>query len=398
METLKVLILDDNADDRALVIRALRREFPWLEAREALDSASLASALDKPEYGLVVTDYQLNWNTGLDLLPMLRSRLPDCPIIMFTATGNEEIAVKAMKAGVDDYVVKSPRHFVQLAVTAHTVVKMARHRKQLDKSSLAQDEWLRNLRRMESIGRLAGGVAHNFNNLMTAINGNSELLLEKVPESNPIRAGLVEIRNAGMRAADLTRDLLAFSRRQIFRPEKMDLNDLAGAMEPEIRRMLGSQIEYDASLGYPLEAILNDRGHLHTVILNLVANAREAMSAKGKVTLTTRHIRVSEDGPDQDYAPEYPSFTDAARPGEYVSLIIEDNGPGMDERTRARLFEPFFTTKPMRKGMGLAVVHGIVSQSGGFISVESRPGHGTRFRIDLPTAASLENSEDAVLT
>jgi two-component system, cell cycle sensor histidine kinase and response regulator CckA len=398
METLKVLILDDNADDRALVIRALRREFPWLKASEAMDSISLASALDEPDYGLVVTEYQLNWNTGLNLLPMLRTRLPDCPIIMFTATGNEEVAVKAMKAGVDDYVVKSPSHFVQLAATALAVVEKSRRRKRLMKTSRAREESLRDQRRMESVGRLAGGVAHDFNNLLTAINGNSELLLEKMQDNPPIRAGLVEIRSAGKRAADLTRDLLAFSRRQIFRPVKLDLNDLASSMEPEIRRILGGRIEYEAALGYPLDPILNDRSHLGTVIQNLVTNAVEAIPGNGKLTLITRNARVPEDAMGLDYESEEPGYGDEAKSGEYVSLIMADNGIGMDERALARLFEPFFTTKPMRKGMGLAVVHGIVSQSGGFISVESRPGHGTRFRIDLPTAASLENTEDAVLS
>ncbi|MDQ3003047.1 MAG: ATP-binding protein [Fibrobacterota bacterium] len=509
---LRVLLIDENPDDRAMTLLALRIDFPGLDATEILDADGLLSAFAEGRYDIAIIDHHFTWSNGLEVLPRIKQRQPDCPVIMFTATGSEEIAVKALKSGVDDYVVKSSRNFSLLASAVRTALERKRENKRsmllnvrlqdlltrlhvgicrsdlngkliyanpsflkmfglprdaskrgidittllpipggtanwrvdlkrdgqirrpeievklpggktawlaitlsisgltdeegvietlvedvternrMDRELRFREEEIRQLQKLESIGRLAGGVAHDFNNLLTAINGYSELLLGMLDEHNPLRVSLLEIKKAGTRAAGLTKELLAFSRRQMLQPKVIDLNTLILSLEPLLRRTLGLRIGLDLHLDPNPLMIRCDPAQLENVMMNLASNVRDAIADSGKMRIQSGTMQVRE-------KPEYLAFrriaenpTDAMAVGSYVVLTIQDSGMGMDAKTLSQIFEPFFTTKGMGKGtgMGLSTAYGIVKQSGGHIFVESELGQGTTFRIYLPSLVAAE--------
>ncbi len=230
--------------------------------------------------------------------------------------------------------------------------------------------------KMEAIGRLAGGIAHDFNNLLTAILGYTDLLLSQVGEDS-MRGDLEEIQKAGERAASLTKQLLAFSRRQMLEPKIVDVNGIIANLEKMLRRVIGEDVELVTSLASDLDVVRADPGQLEQVLLNLALNSRDAMPSGGTITITTSGFEVHS-------ALELGNY--AVAPGRYVLIEVRDTGTGMDSATLARVFEPFFTTKEQGKGtgLGLATAYGIVKQSGGYIVCESEAGHGTSFRVFLP--------------
>ena len=240
------------------------------------------------------------------------------------------------------------------------------------------EEQLRQSQKMDALGRLAGGVAHDFNNLLTVIKGNSDLMLERLNASAPEYARCQQIQKVADRAAALTRQLLAFSRRQVLQPKVLDVNELMAEMSRLLRRLVREDIEFQLLLGESLGRVKADPSQLEQVLLNLTVNACDAMPQGGRLTIETRNILV-----DEEYARRR-----SMEPGEYVALAVSDTGEGMDAETKARIFEPFFTTKQAGKGtgLGLATVYGVVKQSGGFVWVESTPGAGATFEVYLPVA------------
>ncbi len=239
------------------------------------------------------------------------------------------------------------------------------------------EEELRHAQKMEAVGQLAGGVAHDFNNLLTAIRGFSDVLFESIRPDDPRRADVLEICKATDRAATLTRQLLAFSRRQVLRPEPLSLNTIAADLARILARLLGERITVRTQFDPALGTVMADPGQLEQVLLNLALNARDAMSERGGVlTIETADVVVDADR-DRHRAP-----------GRYAALRVSDEGHGMSPEVRERLFEPFFTTKQRGKGtgLGLSMAYGIVTQSGGFITVDSAPGQGATFTIHLPVA------------
>jgi signal transduction histidine kinase/CheY-like chemotaxis protein len=256
------------------------------------------------------------------------------------------------------------------------------------KALLRSEEMLRHSQKMEAVGRLAGGVAHDFNNLLTAIIGYADLLRQRFADNPSARQPAELIHQAGEQAAGLTRQLLAFSRKQLLQPKVIDLNVLLTNLQRLLQRIIGEHIEIVAHLDFKPAYVKADAGQIEQVVVNLGVNARDAMPRGGRLEIRTRHVGLEDTRPVADLAP-----------GRYVALEVSDTGEGMDAETRTRVFEPFFTTKGPGKGtgLGLATVYGIIKQSRGGIVVESEPGRGSTFRIFLPEENGPAETSDNVV-
>ena len=253
----------------------------------------------------------------------------------------------------------------------------------------ALEQQLRQSQKMEAVGRLAGGIAHDFNNLLMVISGYSEFLLDRLGPDPALRGPAQEIASAAGRATSLTRQLLAFSRKQMLAPKILDLNGVVTENLKMLTRVIGEDIDLVMVPATGLGAVRADAGQIEQVIMNLAVNARDAMPSGGKLTIETSNVSLDE---------EYARFHAPLRPGNYVMLAISDTGAGMDSETQSHIFEPFFTTKgPKGTGLGLSTVYGIVKQSGGYIWVYSEAGKGTTFKIYLPRVAEAAESPAQVV-
>jgi PAS domain S-box-containing protein len=491
---LRVLIVEDSDDDTELLLRELRRAFD--PAWQCVESAeSLAAALGRQAWDVVLADYMMPRFTALAALEVLRQSGQDIPFIVVSGSIGEDLAVAAMKAGAHDYLMKNNltrlnaaierelreaagrrerlraeealrasearyrllfdanpqpllvcardtlaflavndaavRHYGYarerfLALTLaelsppedlpalraylagdaarHEQVSSWRHRKKggglIDVELWAHDlvfddhpallvlvsdvterkqleKQLRQAQKMEGVGQLAGGLAHDFNNLLTALLSYGELMMQKLRPDDPLREDLAGILQVGERASTLTRQLLAFSRKQSVQPRVLDFNALVANMVRLLQRLIGADIDLETRLAPAGCTVKADPGQLEQVLLNLIVNARDAMPEGGKLTVETSTVDL-----DEAYARTRPDV----RPGPHVRLRVSDTGCGMSEAIKAHLFEPFFTTKEPGKGtgLGLATVYSIVQHSQGHIEVDSEPGHGTSFQVYLP--------------
>jgi two-component system, cell cycle sensor histidine kinase and response regulator CckA len=251
------------------------------------------------------------------------------------------------------------------------------------------EEQLRQAQKLEAIGRLAGGVAHDFNNILSVVIGNIYMALADLPADSPVREDLEEVDAAADRAVSLTRQLLAFSRQQVLQPEVVDLNGIVEGVARLLERTLGTDVEIVKLLEPALGAVRADPGQVEQILMNLAVNARDAMPAGGTVIMETRNVEFGEDVPGQ--------YDEEVRPGPYVMLALSDTGSGIAPAVRERIFDPFFTTKPQGEGtgLGLSTVYGIVKQSGGYLWVYTEEGHGTTFKVFLPRVDEVPAEREA---
>jgi signal transduction histidine kinase len=369
---LRVLIVEDSADDAELVKRQLAGVTSELEVTRVDTSAAFRAALELHRWDVVVSDFALTGFSGLAALEYLRARDRDTPFLIVSGTITEVAAVQAIKAGANDYIGK--HDLSRLAPAVARELNEAESRRQ----RRVLEEQLRQSQKMDAIGRLAGGVAHDFNNLLTAIIGYCQISQLHPAVDDRLRRDLNEIMQAAQRASSLTRQLLAFSRRQELEPKVVNLNFIVEGMERLLQRVIGEDLELVTDRGSALGTIVADPSQIEQVIMNLVVNAREALPSGGRITIRTTTARSDAlPFPPREPIPD----------GDYVVLSVTDNGTGMDDDMLGRIFEPFFTTKEYGTGLGLATVYGIVRQSGGGLAVESVRGQGTTFTIYLPRTA-----------
>jgi len=341
-------------------------------------AAAGIARIQADEHDIYLIDQQLPDGTGIELIRSAHAGATSKPFILMTGFGSSEVDEQASRAGAVDYVEK---HMVTAQLERS--IRFALRNWQSVRILQDREEQLRQAQKMEAIGRLAGGVAHDFNNLLTAIIGYSDLIGERLDPSEPTARDISEIRKAADRAASLTRQLLAFSRKQLLSPSVINLNDTTSGLLQMLPRVIGDHIRTTANLSDNLAPVKADVSQMEQVFINLVLNARDAMPMGGLLSIETANVVLD----DELLANE--SLT--VPPGQYVMLAIGDTGTGMDAATRERAFEPFFTTKPKGKGtgLGLATVYGIIDQSEGAIYLDTAPGHGTTVRIYLPATDTV---------
>ncbi|MFB3855341.1 MAG: sensor histidine kinase, partial [Vicinamibacterales bacterium] len=378
--TLRVLQVEDSESDAALIVRELERAGYRVESERVETAADMRSALQRRPWDVVIADHHLPGLDAPGALDVLAEAGLDIPFIVVSGAIDEETAVMMMKAGAHDYINKGSLARLAPAVERETREADVRRQRKLLESELQQAQ------KMEAIGRIAGGVAHDFNNLLTAILGYAALLLDEIPPGDPRRADVEQIRVAGEAAASLTRQLLAFSRKQVLQPRVLDLREVVSGVEQILRRVIAKDIELVTEMPESLGLVCADPGQMQQVLMNLAINARDAMPSGGRLVIAAGDV-------DSRELPE--AEGQLMKPGRYVALSVTDTGCGMADEVKERVFEPFFTTKGHGKGtgLGLSTVYGIVMQSSGHIRADSEQGKGSTFSIYLP---AVEGEKPAV--
>ena len=382
---IRLLLLEDNEDDEQLLLLELRRAGYQVYHRRVQSPDHLRQALADEPWDIIISDYSMPQFDAPAALAIVKEHGVDIPFIIASGTVGEETAVEALHAGAADFLVKTRLARLAPAIERGMRDAAARRAHRLaEQERIRLEEQLRHAQKMEAVGRLAGGIAHDFNNVLTAIIATADLALESNGLQEEVKSDLRSIRDAGHRAAAITRQLLTFSRKQVVQRRQIDLNEVVQRAEPLLRRLVPSEIALSCSLE-ATGTIEADVTQMEQVLVNLVVNAADATPAGGTISVSTADLVTTQSGNDNGKV---------LPPGPYVVLRVRDTGQGMDEATASKIFEPFFTTKEAGRGtgLGLATVYGIVNQSGGHIVVDSRPGEGALFEICLPRLASDEKS------
>jgi two-component system cell cycle sensor histidine kinase/response regulator CckA len=367
---LHILHLEDDPQDADLIQSVLESEAVDCAIIRVENQTEYVSALERGGIDLILSDYSLPTFDGLAAIRVARVRWPGIPVILVSGRLGE-LSIEALKNGATDYVMKD-----RLSRLAPAV-----RRAMLEVEALAERKRLKALfieaQKMEVVGQLAGGVAHDFNNILAIIMGYGDMIRTELDHKSPLKKYVEEILQAAERAAALTQQLLVFSSKQTVQTVVLDLNQIVAELDKMLRRLIHENIEMEIHPGQQIGRIKADSGHIGQVLMNLVVNARDAMPKGGKLVITTINTTL-----DEDHARAHPD----AVAGDYVMLSVSDTGTGMTAEVKTRLFEAFFTTKPKGKGtgLGLATCKTIVHQCGGFMDVRSEIGKGTVFKIYFP--------------
>jgi signal transduction histidine kinase len=373
------LLIEDNPGDVRLIQEMLNGPNRNTEQTLNIDldvTESLANGLEKlnvKTYNIILLDLTLPDSRGLETFKKIQGQAKNIPIIVLSGLDDKTIAIRAVHDGAQDYLVKG--HVDDdLLVRA---IGYAIERKSVEEEKEKIQAQLYQAQKMEAIGVLAGGIAHDFNNLMTAIQGFTDVLMMKTEESDPSMRALQQIRSSASSAADLTRQMLLFSRKQPMEFSPVQLNKTIENLLKMLHRLIGEDITVGTSLEPELWLTRADIGTLEQVLVNIVINAKEAMPEGGQITIKTANVIL-----DTNSIRSIPE----ARAGRFIKLTVSDVGIGMDDEILQHIFEPFYTTKDLSKstGLGLSVVYGIVKQHQGWINVASKPGKGTTFDIYFP--------------
>jgi signal transduction histidine kinase len=409
---LRILHLEDSDLDAELIEAELETLGQPVTVERVMTRSEFAAAAVAGRHDLILADYVLPTFDGVSALGIARQQCPDTPFIFCSGTLGEEVAVEALKNGATDYVTKQRLDRMSRTIVRALAETRAREDKRAAEAALQAlnetleariaertrelaeanaalqeqiaerervEEALRLAQRLEAVGQLTSGVAHDFNNLLTVIAGNIEFLERAVTDERSKRR-LDMMRGAAARGANLTAQLLAFSRRQRLEPTPVSLNTTVVSMRDLLQSSIGGAIQIETTLQDGLWPALVDATQIELVILNLAINARDAMAVGGRLTIETANVTVNG----------IPARPEQPQPGEYVMISVSDTGTGMPQEVLARIFEPFFTTKETGKGsgLGLAQVFGFVKQSGGGLRVDTALGEGTSFKVYLPRVES----------
>lgn len=376
-------------EDDALVARDLQKMLNRMGYQLMFVAATGPEAIiqleaDRPD--LLLVDIRLSQDMdGIEMVRQIQASY-DIPIIYLTAFANQHLTERIKATAPFGYLLKPVREqelfaLVEIALHKHKLEQKLRETNQQLEKEMEQrrqlEEQLRHAQKMEALGQMAGGVAHHFNNMLTTVMGYIELALMELPDNHPVVADLQQARTAAERTASLTRQLLAFTRKQVIQLQTTDLNNLVSNLEGLLGRFLSSVIEFKTILAPEAIQVRVDIAQFEQVLINLVLNARDAMPNGGRLTLQTTRLRL-----DESEASQYNEIP----PGYYALLSVTDTGVGMSDRVKAHIFEPFFTTKPVGQGtgLGLSTCFGIIRQHSGYITVDSELQLGTTVKVYLP--------------
>lgn len=364
---IRVLLIEDSEDDAFMILRALQKSFKVTHERVETSETMKATLASGP-WDILISDVNMPRFSGTDAFNVLKSSGLSVPFIFVSGALEDMAGVEAMRLGVDDFLLKE--NLSRLVPVVTRELQRSEVRKEREKAevalSVSQDQ-LRQSQKMEAIGRLAGGVAHDFNNILAIISLSSEIIKNELPAGHPLHEINQNILDAQTRGAGLTHQLLSFSRKQAVVHKILNLNDVILELDKMLRPVLGEDVELIIEVADSAALIKGDQGQIEQIIMNMVVNARDAIDRSGTIILRTECI------------------------DSQIKFSVIDTGMGMTEDTKAKLFEPFFTTKEIGKGtgLGLAAVHGVLNQMDGYVTLESILNHGTSFHLFFPRQTSI---------